>query len=231
MFFLIDSNKKIIFGWSAKCGCSHVKNIFKFLQNNKIDNQIHCHTDCNKLPSDIENYTTLIFVRNPYKRITSGFLDKYQMCGQFRHLWTYPNLSFTKFVDELVKHNWNMIDHHHFTPQTSEHFDTRVCNSKIFKVYDIEKIDYKYIENLYNTKIPENVINKQYGHERYRFIQEEKVFNTCVSNLSIDEYVKCTVDIKYLYNEKIKKKIFEFFKNDFTFFKENGIDFINYNFE
>jgi hypothetical protein len=31
MYFLIDDNKKIIFGWSAKCGCSHVKYMFKFL--------------------------------------------------------------------------------------------------------------------------------------------------------------------------------------------------------
>jgi len=31
MYFLVDNDKQIIFGWSAKCGCSHIKNIFWFL--------------------------------------------------------------------------------------------------------------------------------------------------------------------------------------------------------
>ena len=36
MFFLVDTNKKIIFGWSAKCGCSHIKTIFWFLQSDNF---------------------------------------------------------------------------------------------------------------------------------------------------------------------------------------------------
>ena len=39
MRFLVDNIRKIIFGWSAKCGCSHIKYIFWFLQNNNIDNR------------------------------------------------------------------------------------------------------------------------------------------------------------------------------------------------
>lgn len=40
MYFLLDFQRNIIFGWSAKCGCSHVKNLFHFLQNNRIHNLI-----------------------------------------------------------------------------------------------------------------------------------------------------------------------------------------------
>ena len=49
----MDTELKILFGWSAKCGCSHIKNIFYFLKNKKIDNKIHTLDDYNSLPDDI----------------------------------------------------------------------------------------------------------------------------------------------------------------------------------
>lgn len=119
MYFMVDINKKIIFGWSAKCGCSHIKSIFYFLQTDNVTNKIHTAKDKNILPDDIENYTTIIFTRNPYKRIISGFLDKYPKGGQYRKLWKDSFLSFNKFVDELIKYKWKQIEIHHFTPQTT----------------------------------------------------------------------------------------------------------------
>ena len=76
MHFLVDNNKKIIFGWSAKCGCSHLKLIYWFLQTGDATiNSKKLHTNDSKpLPNDIQNYTTIIVTRNPYKRIVSGFL-------------------------------------------------------------------------------------------------------------------------------------------------------------
>ena len=74
MYFLVDTDKKILFGWSAKCGCSHIKNIYWFLQTDNLENSIHnTSKENNRIPNDIENYTTLIFSRNPYKRLFSGF--------------------------------------------------------------------------------------------------------------------------------------------------------------
>jgi hypothetical protein len=222
MLFSVDTENKIIFGWSAKCGFSHIINIYRFLRDNSID--IRTNNIVNILPNDIENYTTIIITRNPYKRIISGFLDKYRIGGQYRHLWKYDDITFSIFVDELVKNNWAIIDHHHFTPQTTEGFDMKILNSKCLKFYDIEKIDYNYIENLYNTIIPESVLHKKEGHERGNYnISIDKY----VYDLNMDEYLYYNVDIKYFYNEELKNKIFEFYKNDFIFFNENGIDYIN----
>jgi hypothetical protein len=72
------------------------------------------------LPDDIENYTTLIFCRNPYKRLVSGFLDKYGPTGEFLHFWKHSSISFSQFVDALVKKDWLMIHYNHFRPQTTE---------------------------------------------------------------------------------------------------------------
>ena len=223
MFFTVDYKKKIIFGWSPKCACSHIKNIFLFLQNGYIPNKIHTERDLNKLPNDIENYVTIIFSRNPYKRIISGFLDKYNpRGGEYINLWKYSTLSFSQFVDELIKDDWKMIEQIHFKPQTSQDFDRKIVKSKSFKCYDIENIDYNYIEQLYNKKITPEVLNKKQGHER-------KIYNVNVNkyvyDLQISEYIHCNVDIKYFFNEKIKKKIYKFYENDFIFFNEFGIDY------
>jgi len=226
MFFLVDTNKKIIFGWSAKCGCSHIKTIFYFLQTDNLVNPIHTKKDYNnKLPNDIENYITIIFIRNPYKRIISGFLDKYKKKGGFRHLWKNPFLSFSQFVDKLINCDWKTINKHHFTPQTTENFDKKILLSKNIKFYDIGKIDYEYIEQLYNKKIPECVIKKKMGHERLLNVNVERYYNKYVYDLHIDDYINYNINTKYFYNEEIREKVFNFFINDFIFFKENGFDY------
>ena len=224
MFFLVDNNNKVIFGWSAKCGCSHIKRIFYFLINNKIDNTIHTSNDCNKLPDDITNYTTIIISRNPYKRIISGFLDKYSIKGQFIHLWKNEFITFSEFINELVKNDWKMVENHHFTPQTTEEFNKKILLSKCLKCYDIENIDYNYIEELYNIKIPEEILHKKEGHERKK---NNVSYNNYVYDLKMMEYYYYDVDLKYFYNHKLQNKVFHFYKNDFIFFRSLGIDYIN----
>ena len=225
MYFLVDTVNKIIFGWSAKCGCSHIKNIYWFLQTNNLNNEIHTKKDINNLPYDIQNYTTLIFSRNPYKRIVSGFLDKYKKNGQYRHLWKYPSLTFTQFVDKLIDYDWKIINKHHFEPQTEYILDKKIYMSKTIKFYDISNIDYEYIEKLYNIKIPNSVLNKKYQHERQYQITIDKYYNEYVYDMNIDEYYNYKVDIKYFYNEEIIKKVFNFYIEDFKFFEENGINY------
>jgi hypothetical protein len=227
MYFLLDSDKQIIFCWSAKCGCSHIKNVFWFLKTDNLDHPIHTQNDHNNLPSDIEKYTTIIFTRNPYKRIISGFLDKYSKDGVYRHLWKESVLSFSQFVDKLTQCDWNTIDFHHFTPQTTEAFDKKILLSKNIKFYDITNIDYKYIEQIYNKKIPLCVINKKYGHERILHIKTNYCYDKYIYDLNIDDYIDYDIDIKFFYNKKIREKVFDFYINDFIFFKENGIDYIN----
>lgn len=224
MFFLVDEKRNIIFGWSAKCGCSHIKTIYWFLQTNSISNSIHTSRDNNILPNNIQNYKSIVIIRNPYKRLVSGFLDKYRNGGEFRLRWKEPVLSFSKFVDKLVKREWKTIDYHHFIPQTSEQFNNKILKSKEINFFDITNIDYKYIEKLYNKKIPETVINKKQGHERKLYSQ---CINYNISTLHIDSYINNNIDIQYFYTDEIKEKVYKFYINDFNFFKINGFDYTN----
>lgn len=232
MLFLVDNINKVIFGWSAKCGCSLVKRIFRYLYGTSTNDQefidvVNNHIfskDFAILPDDIENYTTIIISRNPYKRIVSGFLDKYKMGGEFRHLWKYNYITFSIFVNELIKNNWNVIEYHHFTPQTSEDFNNIIFKSKCIKFYDIANIDYKFIENLYNLTIPERALQKKEGHERSQY---DVTVNKPIYNSFMITYLNSNVDLKYFYNAELKQKIFNFYKNDFIFFKNVGLDYTN----
>lgn len=130
-------------------------------------------------------------------------------------------------MDKLINCDWEKIDYHHFTPQTTDDFDEKILLSKNIKFYDIGKIDYEYIEQLYNKKIPECIINKKQGHERLLNVNVDSYYNNYVYDLHIDDYVDYNIDIKYFYNQEIREKVFTFYIKDFSFFKENAIDYIN----
>jgi hypothetical protein len=224
MLFLVDDNHKIIFGWSAKCGCSHVKRIYYFMVNDKINNVIHKKSEYNQdLPVDIENYTIILFCRNPYKRIVSGFLNKYRIDGVFRENWKSDTITFSTFVDEVVKNNWEVIDEHHFLPQTREKFnEDQIMKAKCITCYDISSINYNYIEELYGKKIPEQLLNFRGPHVRRQY---DVNMNEPVYDLSMEDYYECNVDLVYFYNEDLKRKVYSFYENDFIFFKKLGIDY------
>lgn len=219
MFFIINEEKKIIFGWSAKCGCSHVKKIIHYLKNGLIDNKIHDHeTEINILPDNIDDYEIILFIRNPYKRLISGFIDKYNKNGQYYHLWNINlKLNFANFVNKLIE-NSEVIDIHHFTPQTSEHFNNNIRYHKNLIIFEIEKINYSYLENKFNKKIPKELIEFRGGHEN----KAKKNIDKTVYNLLIEEYSNYKPLTKCFYNNNILKKVNKYYENDFIFFKERG---------
>ena len=151
MHFFVNNEHKVIFGWSGKCGCSHVKKIYYFFCNNS-EKELHTDDEYEgELPENIQEYTTILFIRNPYKRVVSGFLDKYSKSGIYidKFLSKYDIVKFNTFIDELIKNDWSIIDYHHFTPQTTEQFNkSKIIKSKSLILYDIESINYEYLEKL-----------------------------------------------------------------------------------
>jgi hypothetical protein len=219
MHFIIDEDINLIIGWSAKCGCSHIKKISWYLKTENMDHAIHLDEEHSDLPDDIKKYNVIIITRNPYERLVSGFLDKYRKNSDIRRdMWNNDNITFRDFVNELLNRNWNRIDYHHFVPQTEERFELeKIVQAKSIKIYDISKIDYEYIEQLYNKKIPNSLLNFRGGHHR---IPKLEWVDTHVHDLEMDVYYDCNVHVKYFYDEDLKQKVYEFYENDFLFFKD-----------
>ena len=51
-----------------------------------------------------------------------------------------------------------------------------------------------------------------------------------IYDMNIDDYYNKQVDLKYFYNEEIKQKIINFFKNDFDLFEKSGNNYRNIQF-
>jgi len=227
MWYLIDEEKKIIFGWSAKCGCTHVKNLFYFLQQGEIYNHVHTQRDMNGLPNDIENYEIIIFGRNPMQRLVSGFLNKYKEEGQYRHMWKDGKLTFTNFVDKLVVNNWNELDYHHFTPQTTECFnETLIEKAKKVMVFDINEINYFYLEEKFETKIPNEVKNFKGDHiiENKGDTKEKNISDMEINEIYELDHIPY-YHLFYINNLEIREKVRNFYENDIIFFKKYNLNY------
>ena len=297
MYFLINHNRKIIWGWSAKSGCRSLKRYFyrlgssehytdkttkeiisqiknpcekalfsclcKFLGekrtgalfhgqkilereyfigsyylvmlvimlarkiiaplfNHTISQLENCinsvndfdvHRDSyNCLNFEHKYYTKILFIRDPYKRIVSGFLDKY-VAGVYS--LDIKNLTFEKFVDELDNNKLENINRHHFTPQLSEAHESSI---QFDKIYDIENIDYDYIKKLFGK----NIDIGDYIKTLYDDSFEGKAYG-----ITLKELRKMQSKPPYgsFYNKKIKKKVYSFYKKDFLFFEKYGFNY------
>lgn len=225
MFFLIDHNKKIIFGWSAKCGCTHIKIIFKYLTENIIQyNQIKIHNGTyNKLPSNHKDYKIILIIRNPFERIISGYNDKYGLSGECLYKWKENidgKLTFNNFTKTLIQKELSTsIDKHHFTKQLSEAWKDDI---KPHKIYDIKNIDYKYIEKIYNKKIPDELkfFRGNHSNVNTKPCNYKKVFDLQHKDY---EGTKPTID-KY-YNKVIYNRIKLFYAKDLEYFKKYGFNY------
>ena len=224
-------------GWNPKCGCSSVKRLMLYIEEKKIVDKPHhcCFEDIFKqreISNNIQLYDTIIVVRNPYLRIVSGFLNKYP-CRKFREksIWNEKPLTFEMFVDELITNKFKNIDYHHFSHQIDSNFKPNILKkSKTFTIYDIENIDYKYIEELINMKLPEELIlpyntnakkyNKNNKNNKNNKIQDKQLFS-----INIDDLYKYEIDYRYFYNIDIKKKLSVFYKKDFEMLKYYGFDY------
>lgn len=228
MKFIIDNKRKFIIGWSAKCGCTHIKYIYKYLHPEFDHNGfIHCDDMSNNLPNNWKDYKLIIIIRNPYERLVSGFLDKYSVCDQIYIQWilnSNKEITFNNFIKYLVKKKFNIVNKHHFTPQLSEYWNDDIINNKNVIFFDIKSIDYSIIENVYQKKIPNKIKNFKGEHINTKsikfFHRNEKIYKK-----KLNDYCNIKPITKCMFSNKIKKKIDKFYQKDFLIFKKLGFDY------
>jgi hypothetical protein len=237
--YLVDETNKVIFGFNDKCGSSHIKKMFYYLTGDKDLNNIHRGTNSiipPKLLDNLNNYTVIMIIRNPYERLVSGFLNKFRKNGEafnalgndiiptFDNLITY--IKDNRYIDNVVRYRrdnkyisnrWFL---NHFYPQTY-HDPLDIISYENLIIYDISNIDYNFIEELYKQKIPDDIKNFRGGHETYN---KDKI-DKDVSKLILSEYEGYRPYTRCFYNDDIKSKVDIIFKNDFDFFRKKGFEY------
>lgn len=227
MFFTINEKKKVVFGWSAKCGCSYVLNLFYKLS--KIDNPkvFYDYNNLNsKTKEEMKEYTIVVFIRNPYKRLVSGFLEKYGKQEFYNNLPQKKNITFLEFVN-ILHTRPEKIDKHHFTPQTSEAFNPRTIEDKFsvckrFEIMDIENVHFEILREIFDFQdsfsTVRKSINEDHTHHHLKEIHSVTLYDLPIKDLSDVKY-----EITQFYNKDIQKKVQSVYASDFTFFQSQGI--------
>lgn len=230
MFFLINEEKKIIFGYSPKCGCTKIKMYFNYYSglcdysflnydlpyNFKIPHNFNTY---NGLPENHSEYKIILFIRNPYKRIVSGFIERYCVA---RYRLNIRDLNFEQFINELDLNGVQRINSEHFSPQLSQKYED---NMKFEKVFDIENIDFNYLDELFGKKMNENLVKVRTTHQMKYKEKYENEIPAFRLNKIILKRMSEKPNWKYFMNSDIINKINKFYKKDLDFFKDNGFDF------
>ena len=247
MYFLIDKPNKILWGWSAKAACNHIKIIWNYFHNIdkltsglKTDQSVHDNSYNDfpmNLTSTIEEFrhqwTVNLFIRNPYSRLVSGYIEKY--CwklratreGHHNYVVRYGvKNTFRNFVDEIERNGFKNLNKHHFVPQLAEGWND-VCVPS--KVYDIGKINYKHLENRFGKELPKEILESGRTHSIKYTDSEEYVYDVDFPNYIIGDYKNQHLNnvprYQYFYDNEIKEKVTKIFKKDLDFFKEYGFDY------
>lgn len=224
MYFLTDRVNRVIFGWSAKCGCTHVKNLFYFLTNNRPFTDLHRSESYGDLPTNFKDYTIIIVTRNPFDRLVSGFKEKY-MEGKFSlQGYDRKTLTFQEFTKELVDNAFEKIELHHFTHQLSEKWRNVLSTHPNIKFYDLHFIDYDYISSLYKGRVITDQV-RNYRGEHNITLKSNETHEEPVYNSTYDSYRNNKVDSTLFYNDEIEEIIKKFYEKDFEQFRSVGINY------
>lgn len=225
MHLLVDNDRQMNIWWSAKCGCSFVKNLYYTIVLKKEISDIHSReTYAAIYDHRNKNFLNLYVCRNPYARIVSSFAQKLELYPEYT--------SFEGFVDLLYDHYVNrknvIKDVHHTTPQFSELFpfwDNNFYFHDIVKLEELDRVD--LLDRWFDIQTEKKPKN-DFGYNMN--VQKNKHTVANAFKLSRQEIIQLKKDgtVPYytsFYNDKIKQKIDRIYRIDFKMFEKYGIHY------
>ena len=229
MKIYIIEKLKLIVGWNPKVACTTVKTLILRKLGHEIKGNVHndmltmANLKCGKydilwynpkLNVDLNNYTKICFVRNPYERLISGIRQRSSFLCNFTDFGDLSENTINMFLQNLKKYNY--IENH-FIPQVENmndfKFDHVIDIKDMSKLYSILEFEYK-IEKIggHVTKY-----NNNYNNDNY--------YNLRIIDISSRFNNKWSGNIHSWFTKNDIKLINELNKKDFIFLKENGFDY------
>jgi len=218
----INKIDKVTIYTSPKCSCRSVSDFAWAVSNSK---SMRCDTEIN-----------IIVFRNPYRRLISGFLNKYVEHTKYieasRKLRPDIDLAtFERFVAELSRTRVRYIDKVHFSPQISKY--NRIAFDVISNSEDLEPLR-NYINRLFYTEAAMPFRVNKYGPKGVRTeglafeppSASEQPWRLDAATLLTLIQSKQTPTYGEFFNEQLKHTTRELYKDDFDFLNsclERGI--------
>lgn len=197
-------------------------------------------------PENVNDYKIIIFIRNPYKRLVSSFRFLYDpivgLCVKRRRNIAWLNdrkRTFRNFVEErcaLGKYckpkiieflskpddcmkTLQVCECRVNCPYTLQQIEPPLLEIKnIHKIFDIEHIDYKYLESLFGKVIPDDIKNYKGPYVN----SNPDPINVNVCDLDMSEYIGKLPTIAQYYDRDIFNKVTDFYRSDLDYFAEHG---------
>jgi hypothetical protein len=238
---LINKEKRYAFIWHHKCGCTTLISIFRKLNNieDRGENHKIIHSFIpNKYRFNIylQDIDLISFVRNPYERFLSTFLDKfvYQTDHIFFRLNGYKKYENSYKINNLINLSKFILDGNYI----SDHF-TLMSNTQIYFTnrQNFNRICCKKMENGLNKQIydfllnyySENELNKHkimdFYENRRNYYEKDETKNEIIDDLAFydkDKWKEFLLQNKFQYyqalSKELQKNIYRIFFRDFTMF-------------
>ena len=207
MNIIINKEKKYGIVWYSKCGCTTIANIFCKVNNIDIAKEnrrsLNFHKTNYRYNVYLQNIEYISFVRNPYYRFISSFVDKnvdhtdeifLQIEGYVSYIKAYMVDTMNNLADFLLKGGYITEHYKLLTDNDANHIDSKVCK----------------IEDNLNERLLE-FLNNYHDNLDMNFIK------TCREN--INSHIKDTEDIKEIKDENMDK---------YDFINYTKLDWLNY---
>jgi hypothetical protein len=211
--------------WNAKCGCTLLRRLFYELH--KDEQKVITKEWESGLPSfkyNIHKFPvshSFLLTRNPYKRVVSMFTNKYNGPNNIDNLQKKFKLNTNNFYSFVLKlkefKNNNTWCDIHLTPQYFNYEQ----NDILIKLENIKNRSIELYSNLKKIKPLKNNVINFFNKPDIGFINETNKNNNSVFigyNIYANNFNGPWPDYKYFYDEKIKKLVYEIYKDDFTLF-------------
>ena len=154
-----------------------------------------------------------MLVRNPYKRLVSGFLNKYV---NKLHYKNPPNCNCFYDFCRILQKNPEQIERRHFEKQTAHKgwdFYNELQRPNIKYILDTSKVN--DIIKILGLNIPE--IKKNYNNKKIEKHEKKNLWSLDYNNLRNLN----NIDYSNFYNDDIKKIVYNIYKDDFIFLNNN----------
>ncbi len=237
MYYYIIPKLNLIVGWNPKVACTTIFYLLLTKLNHEIKGNIHNDMinkenrqsgkyDIYDLHNpkfeniDLNSYTKICIVRNPYERLISGIIQRSEFlvsddCKNHMKGKDLSKNTITELLQNLKTHNY--IEPH-FNPQTINinnfKFDQVIPLEQISKLYKI--LDLPYIEE------------KIGGHDT-KYINNSKVkyYNLTIQDIynKFDSKCKWSSNVNSWFTYDNIQLINEIYKDDFEWFSKNGFDY------